>query len=136
MNTSAPESHDQAVIGTMSRRELLLGAALVAAVSAFAATGGTLTGALGSELENCAAQLRSQPGMAAIGRHYLTLHPQHRDHNALRTVLRQDITAHRQSLAALIKSDFCADRTLLVDGWPLALTEARFCALAYLSTTA
>ena len=135
---SVLESHsDKPLAGKISRRALLNTAAIIAAASAIAATGGTA--ALiprRFELEICLEQLRGKPGTIAIGHHYLALHPQHNNQRELSAAIQHDMAAHRQSLSALIKNDFCSDRTLLVDGWPLALTEARLCALAHLSNTA
>ena len=39
-----------------------------------------------------------------------------------------------EAIEELIKSDFTSGRTVVVNGWILSVTEARQCALAYLTT--
>ncbi len=42
------------------------------------------------------------------------------------------MTALRETVAARVRDDFATARVVNVDGWLLARTEARLCALAYL----
>ncbi|HKC38658.1 MAG TPA: hypothetical protein VKC15_03845 [Gemmatimonadales bacterium] len=61
----------------------------------------------------------------AIGAQYRRLVPAEND----RLRLRAAILAPRMSIAAMVRRDFETGRTVLVNGWVLAATEARQCAL-------
>lgn len=64
----------------------------------------------------------------AIGAQYRRLVPAENDHLSLRAA----ILAPRLSIAASVRRDFETGRTVLVNGWVLAATEARQCALCSL----
>ena len=76
-----------------------------------------------------AAQVRS------IGARYRDAVPKERDADALRGAildarpLPARIFGANISVADLVRDDFAAGRTVVVDGWVLAATEARQCAL-------
>ncbi|HSA80812.1 MAG TPA: hypothetical protein VLE23_08300 [Geminicoccaceae bacterium] len=87
-----------------------------------------------------------QPGSAAaVGRAYLTRHPDEADRDRLAAQLaaglrsrgcdpaRSDTARLRASLARQLRADFGHSRVVRVDGWVLSLTEARLCALAALT---
>ncbi|HXG95638.1 MAG TPA: hypothetical protein VNJ06_00850 [Gemmatimonadales bacterium] len=61
----------------------------------------------------------------AIGVQYRRLVPAEND----RLFLRAAILAPHPSIAATVRRDFETGRTVLVNGWVLAATEARQCAL-------
>jgi hypothetical protein len=75
--------------------------------------------------------------IAAAGKAYLAAHPGEKDADKLRTMLlpkgqSSDAGAIGRSLVAGIASDFKTGKTVTVNGWVLAITEARQCALYYL----
>ena len=72
----------------------------------------------------------------AIGVSYREATPAERDADALRTAIAIARTAEgvggehaRLDSGALVARDFADERTVLVDGWVLSVTEARQCAL-------
>ena len=79
-------------------------------------------------------------GAREIGARYLALEPAERSADVLaRHLLRDphkiafsvtDTAALRQALAAGRTRDFASGDTVIIDGWILARTEARLCALA------
>lgn len=82
----------------------------------------------------------------AVGRAYLAAHPAEADRERLvRTLVAEPATARAllatrpdpaalgEALAQAIRGDFLARRMVKVDGWLLARTEARLCALACLA---
>src|SRR5258706_14732593 len=69
--------------------------------------------------------VRGPDPFRAIGAHYRRLVPAEND----RLRLRAAILAPRMSIAAMVRRDFETGRTVLVNGWVLAATEARQCAL-------
>lgn len=72
----------------------------------------------------------------AIGRRYLDQAPEERDSRAVRRHLFGDRTMSLGELRADMNrrraDDFACGDTVLIDGWILARTEARLCALAVL----
>jgi hypothetical protein len=75
-----------------------------------------------------------------IGREYLALTPRESEASTLRAALAASARRHdrrtgvsSRSLDALVAADFDAGRTVLVDGWLLAVSEARQCALVVLT---
>jgi hypothetical protein len=74
-----------------------------------------------------------------IGRAYLADHPGEADAAVLTTWLDQalgkpaSVPAARAALRRAVRDDMRGGRSVVVDGWVLALTEARLCALAGLS---
>ena len=71
-----------------------------------------------------------------LGMHYREVYPAERDADILRAaILGSDMPALADAptlhshLAATIRSDFAAGRTVLLKGWVLSVTEARQCAL-------
>ena len=71
-----------------------------------------------------------------LGAQYQAMYPKEREAEILRSaILSGDIPALMDSptlhavLAARIRDDFAAGRTVLVKGWVLSVTEARQCAL-------
>ena len=65
---------------------------------------------------------------AAVGEAYLSGHPQEADATLLAGALAPGGDVRHQ-----VRADFAAGRVVRVDGWLLALTEARLCALAALA---
>ena len=94
------------------------------------------------DMANCVAGLFSDPaGCRRLGRHYLGTHPEEADIDTLVTLLftskcegwRPDCPASLwHKIAECRASDFTAGRVVEADGWLLARTEARACALAAL----
>jgi len=72
------------------------------------------------------------PSARAIGAAYIGKNPADRiDPAILPTCL--TATDLRSTIAARVRDDFSNSRVVSVDGWMLAVTEARLCALAYLT---
>jgi len=125
----------------MSRRRFLLSIIVGLVPSALAWTAWTTPSWLRrAAIEELVGDLS---GARAIGTRYLVIAPEERDaaflarhlfagvadgphHAAGMSALRQAIGAHRQR-------DFTTGDTVIIDGWILARTEARLCALAALS---
>lgn len=66
----------------------------------------------------------------AIGNAYLEHHPAEKSGLRLRLAL-ADVDA--QNVSDIVQRDFAAGRIVYVDGWALARTEARLCALVAMS---
>lgn len=80
-----------------------------------------------------------QDAVRALGVSYRAAAPQEATAAALREALASAARADRPwpwsplpTLEALVRADFAADRVISVDGWLLAVTEARQCALVSL----
>ena len=126
-----------ATINRISRRDFLLVTTATAAVSVIALTNGeTALAAQEPDGEHHLLPLRGRTGAIIAAERYLSLYPRHAEPAALRALIQADLAAHQGDLKALIKDDFCANRTMLADGWILSLTEARLCALANLAHAA
>lgn len=124
-------------INRISRRDFLLVTPAIAAVSVIALTSGQT--ALASPQPDGAHHLlplRGRTGAIIAAERYFSLYPRHAEPAALQALIQADLAAHRGDLKALIKDDFCANRTMLADGWMLSLTEARLCALATFANAA
>lgn len=72
-----------------------------------------------------------------IGESYLRRHPEEADQdylaNAVQRRCDQAEANEGRGLDPQIRVEFASDRTVRVDGWILARTEARLCALIFLS---
>lgn len=92
-----------------------------------------IPGAGSEDLARHIADLGKQPGVEQIARIYLQRYPDHSE-VFLSEWLANSIGSKQfdAEIATLFKNDFENGRTLLVDDWLLAETEARFCTLAYL----
>jgi hypothetical protein len=128
----------------ISRRDTLIACGALAAVGVWPGlaagdSGGAKAGAL-------RLALRSAESARVVGRAYLATHPDEADPVQLlaaieaaggigRSVARQPIdpTALARAVAGAVRDDFLDRRTVRVDGWVLARTEARLCALAALT---
>ncbi len=112
---------------TVGRRSLLgcaLGAAGVALI-------GVTKGKSNTE------PFRTPTAARAVGARYLAHYPGERQAGLLREALfanglPTDPAALRRHIAALCRRDFAAGETVVVDGWILARSEARACALVSL----
>lgn len=129
-----------------TRRDFLVWmAAAAAALTAPAWLSGALrparprSGSTGSA-EGGLARLVGGEGPRALGRAYLRTTPQERDATALVWLLlpdraerarfsRMSEAERREALRARVREDFRAGRVTQVEGWVLARTEARLCAL-------
>lgn len=113
----------------MRRRSALaaLGAAVLAAALPVA-------GGIGQR-ESPAAILASPRAARRIGRRYLAIAPGEADPVRLAATLPalRDPVAQRRALDAARRRDFAAGDTVILDGWILARSEARLCALAALT---
>lgn len=81
--------------------------------------------------------LPHQQSARLIGQRYLQRYPQEAELRLLLTTITAtlditDPTSLPQQLAQQISADFAAEKTVKVQGWVLAHTEARLCALAAL----
>jgi hypothetical protein len=125
-----------------TRRALLLGAAGVTASLAAERLGSWPFSPLapGSAQERLAALLADHEGASAIGRAYLRTVPAESDARVLTSLLadslsrgsrlgRMSESALREQLHHRTLDEFRTLRTVEVDGWVLARTEARLCAL-------
>lgn len=114
----------------LSRITLLTGAALLA---------GTRRPALAqSRAERALACLSDRAAARRVGRDYLAAHPHEADAARLSALIEAalgpdsgPVGTHR-ALRRAVRADMLAGRSVLVDGWVLAATEARLCALACL----
>ena len=99
-------------------------------------TPGTTPATAGGEMRLVLRSLFSQlPSARAIGAAYLRSRPANGlDAAALAAALPagKTVAELRSAIAASVRDDFAASRVVTVDGWMLAITEARLCALAYL----
>lgn len=86
--------------------------------------------------------LSDPKGAKVLGMRYLAMYPEEADVNKLLAVFGrspEDIKSFcdqptlRKSLGSSQEKDFREGNTVIVDGWVLARTEARVCALAALS---
>lgn len=90
----------------------------------------------------------TDPGAASwLGQRYLADHPQEHDANRLADQLMAALSAQSpdqvpddpialgQALIALVEQEYASAPLILVDGWPLAPSEARLYALAALATS-
>jgi hypothetical protein len=131
-----------------SRRRFLRVALLGAATSLL----GPLRGAWGFEAARSTAprdlarrlvqSLHDSSSARAVGAAYLRIMPYEADVQALLARLLEDqpalsgsrsAAATRGLLRRSIRADFAGERVVAVDGWLLAETEARLCALAVLA---
>jgi hypothetical protein len=69
-----------------------------------------------------------------IGREYLRQAPHENSVELLeQMILCNQVETPEETLAPNVKKDFDASRVVVINGWILAITEARQCALLYLS---
>jgi hypothetical protein len=128
----------------ITRRTTLAAGAAAAALSGLPASAAGL-GATGGRAAALVAALRSPASAAAIGAAYLRAFPADADAELLATALGADATigprldADRPdpeglalAVAQAVRADFVHRRTVKLDGWVMARTEARLCALAAL----
>lgn len=121
----------------IARRHLLAGTAALAALAGLphAAAADARAAAL-------LATIRSPGSARAIGEAYLATHPHEANVTLLVDALDADQATSRclaaepcdpivvaQAVAEAVRADFIARRTVKLDGWVLARTEARLCAL-------
>ena len=126
-----------ATINRISRRDFVLVTTAIATASVIGLTKGqTALASSEPDGEHQLVPLRGRAGAVIAAQRYLSLYPRHAEPGVLQALLEADLAAHRGDLKALIKDDFCANRTMLADGWILSLTEARLCALANLAHAA
>jgi len=128
------------VAGTTSRRRFARGM-LPALIGSFAIPLPWL--ARMAAPTNLGALLRKRAGAERIGRRYLATLPVGTDKArllAMSPALEHASRAvrHQPEVAAAllrrgISDDFCRANTIIVDGWVLAATEARFCAVVALA---
>jgi hypothetical protein len=88
--------------------------------------------------------ITNKKSISTIGHTYVQLFPKESNYNILFSLLadtklqtdniihESDADVIRSRLDNKVKSDFENERTLVLDGWVLSLTEARQCALFYL----
>ncbi len=84
--------------------------------------------------------LQYQASAKIIGQHYLQRYPQEADVEQLLSLIAADVVAGaqrdpqelRMRLAQKVRQDFADERVVNLQGWLLARTEARLCALAVL----
>lgn len=122
--------------GFVRRRDVVLGVAA-------AILGGGSGGAIADEgIERAAEGIRSALGCVEsateIGRQYLTRYPAERGVKMLTELLglefleQSTATEIRESLRAKIRMDFESGDCVSIEGWVLARSEARVCALVSL----
>lgn len=87
---------------------------------------------------NLAALLRHQASAQIIGQHYLQRYPHEANADRLFSLITAgldqsvDVQQVRTQLSQKIRQDFADERVVNLQGWLLARTEARLCALATL----
>ncbi|HET8726760.1 MAG TPA: hypothetical protein VFO41_04530 [Alphaproteobacteria bacterium] len=121
-----------------SRRDLIRGIGAVAAWSLMPTASAIAASDWGEHLLDGAVRiLCDRPAARAVGHAYLARYAEEVDHRILKaallgTPLPDDPVAIGTFLAERRASDFRAGDVVELDGWPLARTEARLCALAIL----
>ena len=122
---------------TMDRRQFLL--VVGATAAATAATAGCAPGAdyTGDALARPALlDVLGADHVRAIGKRYCETTRDERHERTIRTAILDSrpfgarfLGVRSPSIADLVRADFANGRTVVVDGWVLATTEARQCAL-------
>jgi hypothetical protein len=122
-----------------SRRRTVLSALALAAVAAAMPRGGLRSAPI-SDSSSPLGLWRNRAAARAIGRRYLADHPDEADAGRLAHQLfgkdgAAPVTAAdlRRAVDAARSRDFARSDTVVIDGWLLARSEARLCALALLS---
>ncbi len=112
----------------INRRNILRGAVL--------ALGAMMPGAAMSRIDDHGVLFQSPRAARTVGTHYLAQHPEERNAARLRQGLLAgaptETGALRGHIQAKCRQDFAAGHTVVVDGWILARSEARACALVAL----
>lgn len=118
----------------LHRRDVLLALGALALGGSLGPRGGaTPVGPSGLDL---AARLRDPDAARALGFRYLEQRPDERDLSFLHAATLAGAGEGRrsvESLRARFRDDFRRGDTVLIDGWVLARTECRLCALVALS---
>jgi len=94
--------------------------------------------ALGDWVRDCGTGLFADlTALRRLGAIYLAAHPEERSHTLLSRLLiaANDCTIPSQLLSAVAR-DWSSNHVVLVDGWLLARSEARLCALLHLEQAA
>jgi hypothetical protein len=128
----------------ITRRATLAAGALVAAASGLPVSAASL-GTNGGRAAALVAALRYPASAVAVGRAYLKAFPMDADAERLSDAIITDNTIRRRlethlsdpdelalAIAEAVRADFINRRTVKLDGWVVAQTEARLCALAAL----
>jgi hypothetical protein len=96
-------------------------------------TPGTAPVTVGRDVRPALRSLFSQlPSARAIGAAYLREYAADAETLAIDFPTTLSSAELRSAIAASVRDDFATSRVVTVDGWMLAITEARLCALAYL----
>ena len=118
----------------LHRRDLLL------ALGALALGGGLRPSGAGTPADlhgrGFSARLRDPEAARALGLAYLSEHPGERDPGFLHAATLKGVGAGARALRRLrerCREDFARGDTVRIDGWVLARTECRLCALVALS---
>ncbi len=128
----------------ITRRATLAAGLAVATASGLPASAATL-GSNGGRVAALVAALRYPASAAAVGTAYLKAFPMDADAELLLNAISADETICRRldphcsdpeglalAIAEAVRADFIHRRTVKLDGWVVAQTEARLCALAAL----
>jgi hypothetical protein len=123
----------------VARREFLARAvsAVLAGFGAAAAPERSLADVSRLAERRVADLFRDEAAAARVGRRHLERHPDERDRMHLLAALfpaglPTTDAALRSHLAGLRQRDFATGRVVILDGWTLAVSEARLCALVEL----
>jgi hypothetical protein len=124
----------------MERRIFVKLSAFTAAIITLPLAHGCASGKAGVESQPIFfSHLADAKTIAAAGKAYLALRPGESNSDKLKAILlpsneqATDVNNIARSLSVRVKNDFQAGDTVTVSGWVLARTEARQCALFYLS---
>jgi hypothetical protein len=127
----------------LARRSVLATCGIVTTAAAFHLGSRPRREMLDVSVATCVSGLFSDlTGCQRLGRQYLDAHPEEADIGILVALLcdsevgpcpPDDPTTLRRSIAERCASDFRTDRIAHIDGWILARTEARACALVALT---
>jgi hypothetical protein len=126
----------------MNRRLFVKLSAATAAVAGFSLLDGCRLNRVNTAVSspNFLSHTLDRETLIDIGAHYLTLAPNEKDEDKLVAKLfdggKVDTLSDEKLITTFLSeqvtSDFREDKTVIVNGWILSLTEARQCALFYL----
>lgn len=118
---------------TTNRRSLL--AALVGLVASAWLPSRRATLLSHSAIDRVLSRLRGDPAALTVADAWNRQQSPYLTSAELRAAIVSRIGTHGEHLRATISDEFATGRTIVVDGWPVAESEAQLCALASLTVS-